>query len=232
MQGYLRRPTGVGPFPAVVLLHGCAGYPEPLDQDWGVNVASWGYVTLTIDSFGPRGIKNACSGTLPADVVLDAYRGLNFLVRQPFVDPKRIFVVGFSQGGWITLSSVERGAIEQRSENKFRAAAAFYPPCNLIRGPVTVPTLIMIGESDDWTPADACRKLVEGQSDWGISRKKSEGASILLNVYPGAYHSYDLASLRTPIQYFGHHLAFNKPATDHSTNALREFLLSKVGDRP
>ena len=98
MQGYLRRPTGVGPFPAVVLLHGCAGYPEPLDQDWGVNVASWGYVTLTIDSFGPRGIKNACSGTLPADVVLDAYRGLNFLVRQPFVDPKRIFVVGFSQG--------------------------------------------------------------------------------------------------------------------------------------
>ena len=51
---------------------------------------------------------------------------------------------------------------------------------------MTVPTLIMIGESDDWTPADACRKLVEGQSDWGISRKKSEGASILLNVYPGA----------------------------------------------
>jgi len=80
---------------------------------------------------------------------LDAYRGLNFLVRQQFVDPKRVAVMGFSQGGWITLSSVERGAIEQTSANKFRAAAAIYPLCNPIKGPMTVPTLIMIGECDD-----------------------------------------------------------------------------------
>ena len=62
LQGYLRRPSGAGPFPAVVLWHGCGGFPEPVDQDWGVKVTSWGYVALTIDSFGPRGIKNTCGG--------------------------------------------------------------------------------------------------------------------------------------------------------------------------
>jgi hypothetical protein len=112
-QGYLRRPEGAGPFPAVVLLHGCAGSPESLDQDWGVTVSSWGYVTLTIDSFGPRGIKNTCADVKPADLFSDAYRGLNFLVQQQFIDPKRVAVVGFSQGGWLTLWSAERGGIEK-----------------------------------------------------------------------------------------------------------------------
>jgi len=37
---------------------------------------------------------------------------------------------------------------------------------------MTVPTLILIGESDDWTPAEACRKLVVGQDDLGMTRQK------------------------------------------------------------
>jgi len=60
-------------------------------------------------------------------VFFDAYQALNFLVQQRFVDPTRVVVVGFSQGGWLSLSSVERGTTEQTSKNKFRAAAAFYP---------------------------------------------------------------------------------------------------------
>ena len=30
---------------------------------------------------------------------------------------------------------------------------------------MTVPTLILIGELDDWTPAEECRKMVEGRDD-------------------------------------------------------------------
>ena len=96
---------------------------------------------------------------------------------------------------------------------------------------MTVPTLIMTGESDDWTPAEACRKLVNGQNDWGISRQKGEGVPIKLIVYPDAYHSFDLPTLQTPIKYFGHHLEFNKLATEQSSDALREFLQAKVGGR-
>jgi dienelactone hydrolase len=232
LRGYLRHPDGAVPFPAVVLLHGCDGSPEPLDQLWGARIAGWGYVTLTIDRFGPRGLKNTCvPGRTPKDTAFDAYQALNFLVQQPFVDATRVAVVGFSQGGWLSLSSIERGTTEQVSKNKFRAAAAFYPPCLAIQGPMTVPTLILIGEGDDWTPAEACRKLVAGQDDLGVSRKKSDGPPMQLIVYPDAYHAFDLPSLQTPVTYFGHHVEFNKIASEQSSDALREFLNSTVRGR-
>jgi dienelactone hydrolase len=232
LRGYLRRPDGVGPFPAVVLLHGCDGSPEPLDQLWGTRIAGWGYATLTIDRFGPRGLKNTClPGRAPKDMAFDAYQALNFLAQQPFIDAMRIAAVGFSQGGWLSLSSVERGTVEQVSRNKFRAAAAFYPPCLAVQGPMTVPTLILIGENDDWTPAEACRKLVAGEDDLGVSRQKAGGTPMQLVVYPDAYHAFDLPSLQTPVTYFGHHVEFNKRASEQSSDALREFLRSMVQDR-
>jgi dienelactone hydrolase len=228
LKGYLRRPAGLGPFPAVVLLHGCGGFSDQLDQNWGVKIAAWGYVALTIDRYGPRGIKNTCRGGMPADSIFDAYRALDFLAQQPYVDPARVVVAGFSQGGWLSLAAVERGAAEQSSERKFRAAVAFYPVCIEVKGPMTVPTLIMIGERDDWTPADACRKLVNGEGDWGISRPKAEGPPIQLIVYPGAYHDFDR---RGPtFQYDGHRIEFNQAAAEQSRNALRDFLTSVVGE--
>jgi dienelactone hydrolase len=233
LRGYLRRPTGGDPSPAIVLLHGCDGSFASVDQNWGARIAAWGYVTLTIDSLGPRGLKNTCGGGgPPLDVHFDAYQALNFLVQQGFVEPGRVFVIGFSQGGWLSLSSVERGIVEQSSKNKFRAAAAFYPPCFAVRGPMTVPTLILIGESDDWTPAEACRKLVSGQDDLGVTRQKGDGPPMQLAVYPNAYHAFDVPNLVTPVQYFGHHLEFNKSAADQSSEALRQFLGSMLEDRP
>ena len=125
---------------------------------------SWGYVTLTIDSFGPRRIIRSCDRFpgIDPDWALDAYRGLNFLIQKSFVDPKRAAIVGFALGAWQTLLAVERGEIERTSKHKFRAAAAFYPSCGLFKGIMTIPTLILIGERDDWDAADTCRKMVAG----------------------------------------------------------------------
>lgn len=230
LQGLLRRPAGAGPFPAIVLLHSCNGDWRKLDARWGRQIAPWGYVTLTVDSFGPRGIDNTCSSGSPADMAFDAYRALNFLVRQHAVDPNRVAVLGFSQGGWLALSSVEHGVVEHSSPNKFRAAAAFYPPCRTIRGNLTVPALIMIGELDDWTSAEGCRQLAEGGDDYGVSRRR-EGAPIKLIVYPGAWHAFDAPGLKTPRELLGHHLEYNQAAADQSAVALREFLDAVIGGK-
>jgi dienelactone hydrolase len=231
LQGYLRQPNSAGPSPAVVLLHSCNGNWARLDERWGRRIASWGYVTLTVDSFGPRGIRNTCNSGAPVDLAFDAYRALSFLVRQPFVDPDRVAVLGFSQGAWLALASVEHGAIEKTSRNKFRAAVAFYPKCLGSKGDMTVPTLILIGELDDWALAQECRNMVEGRDDWGISRTQGQGVPVRLIVYPGAYHAFDAPGLERPIEFLGHRLEYDKSAADQASHALREFLGDQIGEK-
>ena len=229
LRGFLRRPEGTGRFPAVVLLPACGEYARLVDDDWGARISSWGYVALTIDGFGPRGITHCGDGVGEyPDLSLDAYRGLNFLVSKKFVDARRVAVVGFAWGAMQTISAVEHGEIERASEHKFRAAAAFFPLCGSFKGNMTVPTLILIGEHDDLPTADACRKLVAGEDDMGISRQKGQGAPVRLVVYPDAYFAFDLPVLKSPTWYRGHHMEFNKSAADRSSQALREFFRDTV----
>src|SRR5262245_39906496 len=81
LLGYLRRPNGPGPWPAVVLLHSCNGDWRRIDERWGKRIASWGYVTLSVDSFGPRGIKTSCRDSRSTDFISDASHALNYLAQ-------------------------------------------------------------------------------------------------------------------------------------------------------
>ena len=50
---------------------------------------------------------------------------------------------------------------------KFKAAVAYYPTCSPNDGDATVPTLIMIGELNDWGPPALCRQRLENLSGSG-----------------------------------------------------------------
>jgi alpha-beta hydrolase superfamily lysophospholipase len=52
--GEIYRPGGSGPFPAVVLLHGCEGVSEAT-RTWARWFWQQGYVALVVDSWTPRG---------------------------------------------------------------------------------------------------------------------------------------------------------------------------------
>jgi dienelactone hydrolase len=233
LRGFLRHPESPGRSPAVVLLPSCGKYTKQLDDHWGARISSWGYVTLTIDGLDTRGITNCgtLTNTDPSDLAYDAYRALDFLVQKNFVDPKRTAVIGFALGAWQTLAAVERGPVQSASKHKFRAAAAFYPLCGGLKGTMTVPTLILIGERDDWGTADACRKMVVGEDDVGISRQKQTGAKVQLIVYPDAYFGFDIPSLKKPVKFLGHHLEYNETAAHQSVEALQEFLYSAVSNQ-
>lgn len=226
LQGFLRLPNRAANSPAVVLLHSCNGDWRRLDERWGRLIASWGYVTLAVDS----SLKSTC-GNVASQLAFDAYRALDYLVQQSFVDPARVVALGFSQGGWLALSSVERGPTERFSTNKFRAAIGFYPPCRMLGGNMTVPSLVLVGELDDWALANDCRNLAEGKDDYGVSRLKGEGVPIKLVVLPGAHHGFDAPNLATPKILRGHHLEFSQSATDLSVTAVREFLDATIGDK-
>lgn len=152
IHGYLTKPAGDGPFPALVHLHGCSGLPRDFKNGidkglWPERLAAWGYVVLSADSFTTRGIQDTCSGE-PAPRVADAYGALAYLARQPFVDTSRIGLIGFSAGGIATLSVVaERDfeLFENETVQRFKAAVAFYPSCRS-DNTFAIPTLILIGQ--------------------------------------------------------------------------------------
>ena len=110
IQGYLAKPDGAGPFPAVIGLHGCAGMHDTTKQRLADELVARGYVVLLVDSYATRGIDHACTSSAFATFLRrrpDAYGALVFLARQTFVDPQRVAAVGFSAGAWVTLSVAE-----------------------------------------------------------------------------------------------------------------------------
>ena len=121
LVGKLTKPEGVGTFPAVILLHSCFG-SRPYQDRWATKLAQWGYVTLQVDSFDPRDIKEVCTDLdtafalgLEANVV-DIQGSLSYLHGQPFVDKDRVAVMGW--GFSSLLSAVFRDG-QQRPFRKF-----------------------------------------------------------------------------------------------------------------
>jgi len=202
LEGRLFRPNGEGPFPALVGSPGCGGVMRrntneltPLYISWGVELSRRGYVVLLVDSLGPRRHGEMCSIT-GFDLTLyrkrphDAYGALLYLQQLPFVRGDRIGLIGWSQGGGVTLSVIGSQHLGRPalSFQDFRTAVAFYPgACNEQRHPADwitgIPLLVLTGAADVWTPLAPCKIFLDG----AIRR----GSAIELVVYPDAFHGFD-----------------------------------------
>ena len=218
LLGYLARPDGDGPFPAVVVLHGCAGFSSGGSLQLADELKDWGYVALTVDSLGPRGLATACGGPF-IDQPGDAYAALHYLSQQAFVAPERVAVLGNSMGGYSALYAVDDGLMARNFRDfkeRFRAAVAYYPSCGIPATTMTAPALILIGELDDWNPAERCRQMV--------AHARPESAPIQLIVYPGAHHGFNFAMLQPGRSSLGHWLEYNEPAARDAEAKVRAFL--------
>jgi dienelactone hydrolase len=196
ISGALVRPPGHGPFPAVVQLHGCAGV-DTQSYRWAHWLADRGYVALIVDSFGPRGVKGDCQAG-PDEPPLtarldDAFGALRFLQSLPFVRADRVAAIGWSQGGVYAMAAINGPSLERARKRGvelpavgFAAAVGIYPGgCfSLVNERVIRPLLVLIGSSDDWTPAIRCEEMV--------SAMRARGADVSIVVYPGAYHYFDV----------------------------------------
>lgn len=207
VRGWVYKPSGDGPFPAIILAHSCAGANAHTDR-WGKLLVSWGYLVLAPDSFVPRGTKAVCTtpGVVTPNMrVADIAGALDYLATRPDVVKGKVGIIGHSHGGSTVIRSAQKSfGLAQRG---LAAGVAYYPGCNpKFDGGIDIPVLLLAGDKDDWTPADRCRSLVSGLT---------RGDLVEAIYYPNAYHSFDSKAADRNVPGAGgkqHHLAYDAVA--------------------
>jgi len=235
-QLYLPAKT---PAPAVTIFHGCGG-PGVNNARMAQLLQGWGYVAVVVDSFSPRGIKDACGRNWPTQQVaeeraLDIPATSLWLNTQPFVKGSQIVVMGYSYGGGVALLSGMNKVIEHKAQSA-RGYILVYPDCALADalGPQLrprAPMLFAMAELDDWTPVTQCQAVIDR-----VVRDREE---IETRVYPGAHHSFDALGL--PIRYLagvgnrskpggccGAHYGAHEPAWRAFVEDVKDFLARRL----
>lgn len=209
LTGYVFKPSGRGPHPAVVMLHGRAGAYSSLAKGvynastlskrhkfWGEYWAGQGYVAVLVDSFGPRGywtgFPKGSYDDRPSEVSeqtvrpLDAYGALAYLRTRGDVMKDRIGLQGWSNGAMTTLVTMSTKA-PGLPESGFRGALAFYPGCGMdaVKGDYKpyAPIQMFVGSADEEVSSTRCEAWEK--------KAKAAGAPIHLKAYEGAEHNFD-----------------------------------------
>jgi dienelactone hydrolase len=203
LTGWWFPASGTTSRPTVVSLHGCSGAYRPdgrltqmhLDDAKRYNAQGWNW--LVLDSFTAKGFNSVCEtplATRPSrtiDRANDAYVALQWLAKQPNVDASKMAILGRSHGagGVVTASNRRNYA---RNEIKPIASIALYPGCASTLDPnaryeLAIPMLMLLGASDNWTPAAPCQEFAKT-----INAQK--GKIIEVETFSDSHHSFDSAN--------------------------------------
>lgn len=191
IAGQLRFPQGATDrLAAVILQHGSGG-SIARDELWAKTFNEMGIASFLVDSFSGRGLTRISLNRAvfgPFDGIHDAYRAFDVLANHPRIDPARIALMGFSQGGVSALySSLKRFKQMWNPRAAFAAYIPFYAGCaTTFIGDTDVsaaPIRQFHGAADDYTPVAPCRAY--------FGRLRAAGRDAVLTEYPGAHHSFD-----------------------------------------
>ena len=106
IQGWLKRPEGAGPHPTIVAVH---GGPEYHDTDAfdprELAYVDHGFAVLSVNYRGSTGygtaFREAIHGNIGFPESEDLNAGLDHLVAEGIADPDRLFIEGWSWGGYL-----------------------------------------------------------------------------------------------------------------------------------
>ena len=176
-----------GNSPAIVGVAGSKGWGEH-HYGYMQRYREAGIATLVLHSFKSRNVSSTVgeqTSATTAMLVHDAFKALEALSNDQRIDRENIGITGWSLGGGVALFTAWKPLKDIISpEHTFAAHLPIYPPCmvkpqNLTFTPA--PIHILIGEDDNWVPADACIELVE------FAKKDN----LEITTYVNAHHSFD-----------------------------------------
>ena len=175
-------------FPLVIGVAGSLGWREH-HYEYMKMFQQSGFATFELNSFKSRNITSTVGSQVEvttASIILDAYKAFEKLSMHPNIDKNRVSITGWSLGGAVALFSGWKPIIKAISKDlKFASHLSFYPPCffdpentEFTESPIH----ILIGELDNWTPAEPCNYFV---------KKISNNSNVNLTIYPDSHHSFD-----------------------------------------
>lgn len=181
-SGYLARPAGAGPHPAVIVVQEWWGLNEHI-KDVARRFAAEGYVALAPDLYhgqvtdDPNVAGKLMSGLSKEDGIKDLLAAVAYLKAQPFVRGDRIGVTGYCMGGSYAL------LLPCRSKD-IRAAAPFYGevPDEKALANLACPVLYIYGDQDFWITPHDVKRLQDGL------KKLNKAGEV--KIYEGAPHAF------------------------------------------
>jgi dipeptidyl aminopeptidase/acylaminoacyl peptidase len=235
VHGWVVRPTGPGPFPVLLMIHGgpYAQYGWRLFDEAQV-LANAGYAVVMGNPRGSSGYGEAHGraivGNVGAVTTVDVLALLDAALEAPDLDSQRVGVLGGSHGGfmttWLAAHHGERfkAAISERAVNAIDSFAgssdigwffvdAVYGTTDVAaQSPLTyadkinVPMLLIHSEHDWRCPIEQAQRLF-------VALKRG-GKPVEMLVFPGEGHelsrtgrpSHRVARFDAILEWFGRHL--------------------------
>ena len=176
-------------YPAIIGVAGSLGWAEH-HYGYMERYLDMGIATFTLHSFKSRGVTSTVgeqvSVTIPM-VVHDAYMALSSLSAKTDININKVAITGWSLGGGVSLFAAWKPIKDTVSPDfQFAAHLPFYPPCIVEPNELEFtdsPIHILIGEVDDWVPAEPCVEMIEAL--------KLDNYNADITVYPNSHHSFD-----------------------------------------
>ena len=245
-QTILYKPSeGAGPFPAVVLMHTCAGVGRHI-YDWAERFTLDGYAALVLDVLTPRNVASNCKAAWEADVSLDAASAdvaaaVLHLRSLPFIKGDSIAVAGFSFGAMATIKLAGKSYRARFGGLPgLKAVAFFYGGCAMPSYNPTaraayawpddadLPVIAFLGALDNEAPAKPCAEEAE--------RLRAKGRPVSYKVYSETTHSFDdprwgtegkqiMHGTRGPFFY-----RFNPEARDDAWREMKALFGARLGN--
>ena len=184
-NGYLARPTGDGPFPAIFVIQEWWGLDAHI-KDLTERFAGEGFVALAPDLYHgqvatePDDARKLVMAMNMQIALREISGAIGYLSDLPEVAPKSVGVIGFCMGGRLSLTAASTG------DARIGTAVAFYgggvQPTPEFVGGITAPVLAVYGEKDAGIPPEQYNGLA--------TEMDRQEKTFDMVVYPDAGHAF------------------------------------------
>jgi dienelactone hydrolase len=191
LTGVLYKPTGSGPFPAVVLSHGSDGSAAFLSSLLAPTMVQWGLVCIAVNYTHAVGVSAGQPGTSADNGaslanVQRAHMTHELLRRLGYVDMSRVSHHGHSLGAYVGVATIAAYPADYRVASHTGGGVR---PSQIVSGPaptvieaasLTLPYQMHHGDADTEVPLSYDQRLDSVLTSTNVEHQ--------LIVYPGAGH--------------------------------------------